>query len=348
MTATSAQGETSLEAEIDRRLAGYEARDETATPVTDAIFSRVPASAVAELMERLEPDQRANLERLQRVAPQHFKRRVMQLGTELDVPGMDRSGLLRLMVPETVHSVVGANQPAGDFFACDMFADVLAAAGVSIPSGGRLLDFGASSGRVVRNLALYYPEVACEGCDPRKSTSEWAEANIPSVRFYASPVMPPLPVPDGYYDAVYAGSVWSHFSERSALAWFAEMRRAIAPGGVLVFTTHGYVSVRHFRRKAAMPVAEAQAALEGIDAGRYVFNRYPEKAHDRDLDNENWGISYIPRAWMDARIGTDWDVLVFQQGRLHLNQDVYVLRRVPDAERGKRRRRRLFGRLLGR
>jgi SAM-dependent methyltransferase len=335
------------DADIERRLADIEITAESATPVTDTFFSRVPEEAVSGLLENLDEKHSAELAQMQPMS-RNYKRKLLQFGVGRTFPGFEKAGLLSLNVPKGVHSVVGARQPAGNIRLCDMFVDAVTKAGESIGPGDRLLDFGASSGRVIRNLAAYYPDAVCEACDPRRETIEWAAANIPTVKFYASSVMPPLPVPAHAYKAVYAVSVWSHFSENAALKWFAEMRRVIAPGGLLVFTTHGYASVAHRQKKADPDKAELALLLENLDAGRYFFKRYPDEQLGDDLDRENWGMAYFPRSWLESKLAADWDVLLFQQGRLVGNQDVYVLRRVSDSDRRKRMlgsiRRRLFSR----
>ena len=59
------------------------------------------------------------------------------------------------------------------------------------------LDFGCSSGRVVRVLAAAYPELDWHGCDPIPDAIEWARANLPGIAFERSPEYPPLPYADG-------------------------------------------------------------------------------------------------------------------------------------------------------
>ncbi len=348
MTTAATSGRTDAGASNERRLEAIETVGETATPVTNAIFARVPAGAVAALPGFLNAEQRAELARF-KPSSANYKRKMLQFGVGGDAPGFEKAGLLNLQVPEEVHTVVGNRQPAGNLHLCDLFVDVLTAAGASIGAGDRILDFGASSGRVIRNLAAYYPKAVCEACDPRRDTIEWAAAHIPKVRFFVSDVMPPLPVEAGHYKAVYAISVWSHFSEKAALAWFSEMHRVIAPGGLLVFTTHGYASILHRKRRADPGPARIARLLDGLDAGRLLFDRHPAKSQAPDLDRDNWGVAFIPKTWVETRLADGWEVALFQQGRLGNNQDVYVLRRRPGAARPSPIRNRGFlSRLFGR
>ena len=95
------------------------------------------------------------------------------------------------------------------------------------------LDFGCSSGRVVRVLAAAFPELDWHGCDPIPDAIEWARANLPGIAFERSPEYPPLPYADGQFDFAFAISIWSHFAEGAALDWLREMHRVLRPGGRL-------------------------------------------------------------------------------------------------------------------
>ena len=121
----------------------------------------------------------------------------------------------------------------------------------------RGLDFGCSSGRVVRVLAAAYPDVSWSGCDPIESSIVWARENLPGIEFEVSPVEPPLPYEDASFDFVFAISIWSHFSAGAALRWWDEMHRMLRPGGHLVLTTHGYQTIAHYRRHGLQPARNA-------------------------------------------------------------------------------------------
>ena len=109
------------------------------------------------------------------------------------------------------------------------------------------LDFGCSSGRVVRVLAAAYPDtVAWHACDPIASSIEWAQRSLPGIEFELSPQEPPLPYADDAFDFVFAISIWSHFGERAGVAWLDEMHRVIGPSGLFVLTTHGSQSIAHY------------------------------------------------------------------------------------------------------
>src|SRR5205823_5415503 len=123
--------------------------------------------------------------------------------------------------PDSVHAMArGPLAAGGSISAADMVLEAIGGSEGELPALRRALDFGASSGRVVRVLAADLHDVEWEACDPNAGAIEWAAQEIPGVRFFVSPQEPPLPVPDGRYDLVFAISVWSHFAEDAARAWF--------------------------------------------------------------------------------------------------------------------------------
>ena len=53
-----------------------------------------------------------------------------------------------------------------------------------------------------------------------------------------SAIDPPLPFDDGFFDLIWAISVWTHLTD-NALSWLAEMHRILKPGGLLIATYMG-------------------------------------------------------------------------------------------------------------
>lgn len=218
-----------------------------------------------------------------------------------------------------VHDVAFGQAPYGDLFFCDMLASLY-----DFKANARILDFGCSTGRVIRNLKSAYPFIDAYGCDPRVSSIEFIRVRVPNVSYFVSKEYPPISskaIPP--LDMVFAISVWSHFSEPRALEWFAEMARLIRSGGKLIFSTHGLRSIFHFRHvKKVMPEQKAQERLRALINGHYHFARYA--ASDLDI---NWGMAFIPQSWVLNELARQWKVDKFSPGLAMANQDVYVLSR---------------------
>ena len=219
---------------------------------------------------------------------------------------------------EDVHDVTYGKSPQGDLFYGDMVVGLR-----PLAPGERILDFGCSTGRVIRNIAATMPGVKAEGCDPREASIRFVRPRIAGVEWFVSNETPPLPDRRAdRYDVVFAVSVWSHFREGAALAWFAEMARVIRPGGELIFSTHGPRSVYFYEsEKKIMPAAKAEERRAALARGDIHFLRSAQV----DL-NGDWGVAYIPRRWLEEKL-TDWTIRFEGPGMAKRNQDVYVLRR---------------------
>jgi SAM-dependent methyltransferase len=216
---------------------------------------------------------------------------------------------------------------AGGLYEADLVANALASAGVDIARLEAVLDFGSSSGRVLRALAAAHPGTRWIGCDPNHGAIEWARAALPQIEWFQSGNEPPLPLPDGALDAVYAISIWSHFEPLFGLRWFEEMRRLLRPGGHLVFTAHGPATLAYDASHALRPLeecAEIERAL--YRDGRWFIDCFGV-AGDWGVVNPSWGNSFITPEFVLEQLCPLWRVVEFVAGRNQERQDVYVLAR---------------------
>lgn len=231
--------------------------------------------------------------------------------------------------PEDVHVMArGPSAAAGGLYEADLVANALAGIGVDIATLGAALDFGCSSGRVVRVLGAAYPEVHWMGCDPNAPAIEWAGKNLPGIDFFASGDAPPLPLADSSLDLAYAISIWSHFAPDLGLSWFEEMRRLIRPGGYLVCTTHGQTSVALYAQLALRTPQQSDEILGALyRQGAWYAPEFGEQG-DWGVVNPDWGTAFLSPEWMLTHLCPRWRFVEFAPGRNQTNQDVYVLQRV--------------------
>jgi SAM-dependent methyltransferase len=119
---------------------------------------------------------------------------------------------------------------------------LLGEAGAVDESLERVLDFGCAEGRMLRSL-LGRPERELWGVDVNAERVAWAQQHLaPPLRLATTTTAPHLPFADGYFDLVYAISVFTHISEL-ADSWFLELLRVLRPGGHLYLTIHDEHSV---------------------------------------------------------------------------------------------------------
>jgi len=255
---------------------------------------------------------------------------LLALGMWLDSEHViESTGLVKAEPPEDVHTMTrGALAAAGGLYEGDVIVDALASVGVDLLNVGDALDFGCSSGRVLRALRAGYPDTRWHGCDPNGPAIAWARENLPGVDFFLNGDAPPLPLADSSLDLVYAISIWSHFAPELGLRWFEEMHRVIRPGGHLLCTTHGLTSVAHYvlgcmrSREQSREIAD-----ELYRQGWWYAAEFGEEG-DWGVVNPDWGTAFLSPEWMLTQLCPRWRVLEFAPGRNQDNQDVYVLQRV--------------------
>ena len=234
--------------------------------------------------------------------------------------------------PEEVHAMArGDLSAAGAPNLADLVVGEFERSGLVLQAGQRFLDFGGSSGRVLRSLIAVYPEIDWVGCDPNPEAIAWAAENLAG-EFFVSGQTPPLPLEDATLDGAFAISIWSHFSERAARRWLDEMHRVIKPGGRLLLTTHGLHSLRLYKQAfeagtgglSPEHVLDCQRSL--AETGSWYFDSFGENG-DWGVKSPDWGHSFFLPEWLLDELLPQWALRSFVEAGLEANQDLYVFER---------------------
>ncbi len=303
------------------------ATDEAKFIVTESLYAKIPADALEDFRQ-LVAKKPSIYPNLATDGLPHRRRETLRLGNyHLPEKFNAATGLSNFTPPDDVHAMVRAVEFCGDLYYCDLVAEVLARTGLGFQAGGRYLDFGCSSGRVVRTLAAEYRDAQFLGCDPNSRAIEWASKEMPHIDFFVSPERPPLPLGAESLDGAYAISIWSHFSAEAALLWLDEMFRIIKPGGFLVITTHGYGSLIHYHEIGGMASKNLEAAKRDLDRHGFHFVDVFGADGDWGVGKSDWGDSFVNPAFLLKHLSPRWTVADFMTRRAESNQDVYLLRR---------------------
>jgi SAM-dependent methyltransferase len=228
--------------------------------------------------------------------------------------------------PDGVHAMTrGVEHLAGGLRHADLVAAALREGGGDMRTVENGLDFGCSSGRVVRALAGAHPDVEWHACDPNARAIAWAQEHLRGIDFFVASQDPPLPFADATLDLVVAISIWSHYGPTAATRWLDEMHRVVGRSGHLVLTLHGAHSLAVFARDGLRDqrlLARAAAALNG--EGHFFHDEFGA-AGDEGLTHPEWGLAFLTLEWLAAAATPAWSVAYFAPGAADGNQDVVVL-----------------------
>jgi SAM-dependent methyltransferase len=155
--------------------------------------------------------------------------------------------------------------------------------------GRRVLDFGCGAGRVVRQFLPEAESGEFWGCDLHAPTISWLNENLsPPMRFYVNDEIP-LPHPDGYFDLVYAISVFTHITNDWS-AWLLELRRILKPGGFLLATFMGPAT---WERTAKRAIEEDKLGMAVLGLHRPIENTSgPVVLHSPWWIRSHWGRAF--------------------------------------------------------
>lgn len=158
--------------------------------------------------------------------------------------------------------------------AAAMVRDVLIEQEVPLGEGAAAMDWGCTSGRVLRWFAEEAQTTEFWGVDIDGPSIAWAKANLsPPFNFLQSTVFPHLPFPDGTFSLIYGVSVMTHIEHFRDL-WLMEIKRTLKPGGLVILTIHDEHTLAFFQNRPRLEwlpseltpellVANQAAVIEG-------------------------------------------------------------------------------------
>jgi len=176
------------------------------------------------------------------------------------------------------------------------------------PGRLRIAEWGCGCGRILRHIApAGLRDAELSGFDVDQQAIDWCRTHLAGIAFWRCEALPPLPAADGRFDVVYHYSVWTHLSESSVRAWSTDLARVLAPGGILIATTHGD-RYRHMllpdersRYDAGQPVSRA-----GYREGRKYY------------------LSFHPPSHVEATLRQDFRRVLRVPAQPALPQDVWI------------------------
>jgi ubiquinone/menaquinone biosynthesis C-methylase UbiE len=203
--------------------------------------------------------------------------------------------------------------------------------GGNLKSGDAIFELGCASGRVLRHFACQARDLDLWAADINLRHVEWIRNFLPErIKIFQNTALPHLPVDDKSISLITAFSVFTHIDELE-LAWLAELRRVLKPGGFAYLTIHS--------ERTWLKMAPGLPAFENLIA---VRERIPDYVVSDDLFRSSMPAEKVVFSWEHA---ANYNSSVFHHSKYvrsvwgrffevrdileaaHNYQDVVILRR---------------------
>jgi SAM-dependent methyltransferase len=155
--------------------------------------------------------------------------------------------------------------------------------------GKRVLDFGCGVGKVLRHFADEAMIAEFTGCDIHPPSIEWPQRNLcPPFTAFRCSEEPRLPQPDGYFNLIYAISVYTHLTDRWA-DWLLEHHRVLTPDGLLLASFLGEGMIEPLIRE---DWDENRIGMNSLWAGKSWDDGGPISFHSPWWLHAHWGRAF--------------------------------------------------------
>ena len=234
-----------------------------------------------------------------------------------------RAGALPLP-PSHLLQLIGAPDPASyESYGGRLFGELAQAwldAGGDLGAAGRVLDWGCGCGRITRHLLTHW-RGEVHGCDVIPEMVEWCRRAFPAATFRLTPGLPPTDYPEASFQLVVGLSVMTHLDRHRQQLWLQELRRLLAPGGLLLASTMGEHACRQHAAGRGARRKLARLRRDGI-LDRCVNSGLARRApdgHARDVYQTEaytravWGEQLEVLDWIETGAGGFQDLVVLRK-----------------------------------
>jgi len=206
--------------------------------------------------------------------------------------------------------------------AVDLVVEALGAAGRTLADVQACLDLPSGYGRVTRLLAAAIPASRITVADVDREAVRFCRHEFGVHGFVIGTDARALRLPR-QYDVIFVGSLLTHLDEEQCLALLRNLHAGLAPGGVLVVTTHGEWCLDYLYAYGAEFAAAEAAFRDGMARHGMHFAPY-EGATD-------WGITLHTRGYIETAVrslfGGNLAQLGFRARGWDEHQDVFSFQR---------------------
>src|SRR3954451_7559181 len=159
-----------------------------------------------------------------------------------------------------------------------------------------VLDFACGHGRVLRVLKVAFPEARLAGADINEDGVRFCSRVLGATPLASDPDPSQVRL-EQEFDLVWCGSLFNHLDAPRLYGFLVLISRALVPGGLFVFTTHGRQIADALRRGVPDPELTREGIdrmLRGYDRDGFGYSDYPWAT--------GWGDSIVRPAWVRSAL----------------------------------------------
>ena len=181
-------------------------------------------------------------------------------------------------------------------------------------SPARILDFACGHGRVLRGLRATFPEAELTGADVNRDGVDFCARKFGSIPVYSDPDPAKVELA-GDYDLIWVGSLFTHLDVGPCRAFLDLLRHNLAPGGLLVFSTHGRNAVDRW----SLDDERNRAIVDGFRREGFGYRDH--------AGVEGYGTAAVSAAWIAQQIAgwTDLMLVGYVERGLADHQDIVAV-----------------------
>lgn len=193
-------------------------------------------------------------------------------------------------------------------------------------AGLSILDFGCGCGRALLPLSVGLPATRFTGVDVDDSAIDYLRGQCAGLDLRVTNFTPPLPFRDGYFDAVYSISIWTHLAPEDQIPWLREMVRVTKPGGFILLSVSSRTALN--RRQRRGDAGWTEITDDDLTCDGLIFRPYTGACKDVWLPNiaSPYGLTLHDAAWVRDHFSPVATVLDVRIDEIDNCQDLVVMR----------------------
>jgi SAM-dependent methyltransferase len=193
------------------------------------------------------------------------------------------------------------------------------------PEPRSILDLPCGHGRVMRWLAAAYPEASLSACDLLTDGADFCAETFGAKAIHSVPEPGPE-LFDDLFELIWVGSLLTHLDAAAWDHFFMLFEQILAPGGVLVFSTHGELVAERMRQGHyyGYPPRAVERTLRTYAHAQFAFlEESPEQI--------DYGITIARPPWVIDRVTRlgDFRVALYAEALWANHQDVIAVVKHP-------------------